>query len=819
MQALVSGQAGLFATQTATGFTVERIDTGQTYQAGSRDLAYYFSGCNDVATFSVRSAAEARARTELAWSADRGVRLFVILLDPQEVPEDLIEVGEAFDELLSVKGVLELVENQVFSAPLPDPIDVQAVFAALQTSPLSRSLLEDFLNHQAAIARVRGAFDQIEVATFENERSRQIFLETAIDRGSVRELVRAAGSNGKIDGALFRLYSDLREFENHREIIQLWTSSFERVHHNPKVEVEVEFEGREVYREPRVGSGGRQAFERVLQQQVAIVDRIRAADFDGARRYARELIAEQHRTSSPEHIAKSLSRICQKARQLDVIELAMEWAQQAVEAKPDDAVAHAQLADLLMRAGRYIEAHQSLDLAQSFGKPAFAASGRARIMRYQGHFADALAAYQEAVAQSTDDSDQKHFDLAGIAECLRDMEDFEGALSAYDEAITEFPFVAVLHAGRAATLVDFGRYEDALQGYREAINLDDYNVIPRTGIASLYRRAGDFERAEAEYRGIIAEYPFNIRSRGGLIKTLRELGRFSDAVGEARALVHDVPTSPDAMWNLADAQIDAGELNDAVNTLNTAIDQHRHNAGLRTGLARVEKARGHYAAALALYDAAAHDFPSNAWIQVGRADMLRRLGNIDEALRIYERAFSHHPHRLSLKNALASVYIHLRRFDEALQLLVIDNPKTAAEWRNFALRGMLDTATGYGQDAYSRYAWGIDRCPFRKERHMLRAALARLQLMNGEPQEAVETSQECADDITEIMKFHASATLEDKGPARALYDRLLRSYLPEPYHELRDEIAANYNVVLMTARRDINWLLAREEDVLLLEAA
>ena len=817
MQVLASGQAGLFAIQTATGFTVERLDNGQTYRAGARDLDYYFAGCNDVAAFSVLTAAEARSRAEFAWSADRAVRLFVILLDPQESPEDLAEVGDALDELLTLTGVIECVEAQIFSAPLPQPIDAQAVMNALRGAPLSHALFERFLNLQSIIARVRAAFEEVDEKLFENHSARQSFFEDAIDRGSVRALVGAAATSDGIDGALFKLYSELRGHENSREIIQQWTRSFARVHHNLRPQVEPQ-EPR-AFQLPPSGAAGHQAFQRAMQQQTAIVERIRAADFDTARRYAHDLIVDQRQTSSPEHIAKSLSNISQQAKHLDVIELALEWAQQAVEMKGDDPLVHAQLADLLMRIGRYTEAHQSLDLAQSFGDATFAASGRARILRYQGQFSEALAAYREAFAQCAHDDERKHFDLAGIAECLRDMEQFDEALAAYDFAVEQCPYTAALQGGRAATLVDLSRFDEALAGYQSALKLDSYDLIPRNGIASLYRRAGEFERAETQYRAIIAEYPFDVHSRGGLVATLRELGRFGDAVEEAKVLVENVPASPDSMWILADAQIDAGDFDGAVSTLESAIENHKHSAGLRAGLARVEKAKGRYAAALALYDDAARDFPSSAWLQVGRADMLRRLGNIDEALRIYETSFSRHPQRLSLKNALASIYIFQKRYDKALDLLTVDDPRNAEEWRNFVLRGMLDSSTGFLDEARERFEWGISRCRFRREGNMLRAALTRLQLQEGARDAAIETANECIGDVTELIKFHASAVLEDKGPARALYDRLLQSYLPEPYHELRDEIARQFNVVELPARNDLAWLLARESDALVLEAA
>jgi tetratricopeptide (TPR) repeat protein len=817
VQVLASGQAGLFAVQTAKGYLVERLDTGERHEAGSREIAYYFAGCNDVTQLTVRNANEARAATELAWSGDRSVRLFVMLLDPVETHEDLVEVGEVLEELIGSDEVVERVEAQLFSAPLPHPVDVTSVMTALADAPRSRILLDRFLGLQSIIARTRSAFDLIEDEAFESAQHRRKFLEEAIDRGCVRALVLAAAGTKGIESALFQLYSQLKGLENNREIIQRWTQSFGRTHYELAPLNEPE-EARMVW-SGATAAGGHQAFERALQQQAAIVDRIRAADFETARRYANDLVTDQRRTSSPEHIAKSLTNLSQRAKLLEVLDLALEWAFAAVQEKGDDPMTHAQLADVLMRVGRYTEAHQSLDLAQSFGEAGFAASGRARILRYRGDPGTALEAHSAALARYEYGDDRAQFDLAGIAECLRDMERLDEALDAYDMGLKQCPYAAALHAGRAATLGEMGRFEEALEGYRTAMKLDGEQVVPRNGIASLYRRAGEFERAEADLREIINDFPFDIHSRGGLVATLRDVGRFDEAVAAAEALVEHLPASPDALWTLADAQIDARQFEEATQTLQAAIEDFRHSAGLRNGLARVEKAKGHYAAALALYDDAARDFPSNSRIQLNRADMLRRLGNLEEALRIYEGAMTKHPHWLMLKNAVASIYIYQRRFEEALSLLKIDDPRTADEWRNFALHGMLDSAAGAEDAARERFEWGAVRCPFRRERHMLRAGLARLQIRAGAVAAAAATAQECTGDVTELVKFHAIALQTDKGPARTLYEHLLKSYLPEPYHELRDEIARQCDVVDLPSVRTQEWLLDHEGDALLLEAA
>lgn len=816
MQVLVSGQAGLVAMQTGSGFRIKRIDSDEAHLAGPQDLTYYFAGCNDVSRLTVTSELEAHKALDKAWSADRAVRLFVILLDPDERPEDLVEVGEALDELLVTSDVVTEAEAQLFSAPLPLPIDVVAIKAALAEAPRSAALLDRFLELQTHIATVRLAFEAIPDEMFIGADERRRLLESSISSGGLRTLVMALSGQIDINGSLFALYSTLKPFENSREIVNAWTAGFERSH----LELREEDEGpkRRPTRTKRT-VGGRDVFEKVMQQQDEIADRIRMADFDTARRFARELVDAQRFSGSSDHIAKTLTSLSQRAKRLDVLDLALDWATEAVEFKGDDPVTHAQRGDLLMRVGRYVEAGQSLDLAESFGEAGFAVSGRARMLRYQGHFDAALTAYREALRKFGEDDAQNHYNNAGIAECLRDLERPDEALEVYDAAVERHQYEAVLHAGRAATLVDLGRYGEAEASYARALKLDDDNVVPRNGIAALARRAGEFRRAEADYRSIVKDYPFDIHSRVGLVATLREQNRFDEAIAEAQRMIAMLPASPESAWTLADAMIDGGRLEEAGQVLDAAIERFPYSAGLRHGLARVERARGRYEAALALYDDAAARFPSNPWIQVGRANMLRRLGNLEEALRIYRHASERHPQRLSLKNAIASIHIHEGRFNEALELLNVDDPRTADEWRNFALHAMLDVRTGFVDAARERMEWGLSRCPFRRERRTLNAELERLDLRNEAAPPPLSGPRECLGDVADLVWFRAQAALKNKESALAFYEKLRASSLAEPYHELRDEIARNYNVIPFPPRRKLEWVIEKEGEALLLEAA
>lgn len=817
MQVLTSGQAGVFAIQTPEGFTVERLDTGEVIDADSRSAKYFFLGCTDTISVRVDSVEHARQLTEIAWSADRAVRMFVILLDPTEDLEDLVEVGEVLEDLLAYDKVEERVEAQIFSSPLPNPISVTTVSSALDRFPKSTALFSRFLDLQSNISRVRKAFDSLDSSLFENEERRQFFLEQAIDRGAFRALTIANAEGEGVETALFEVYGQLKDLENNREIITNWTQGFDRTRY--QLEDQSDWGNGDLTWSESEGVTGRQAYERVLVQQSAIIDRIRQADFDKARRFATELVDFQKRTGGPEHIAMSLDRLSQEAKELNIIDLALEWAFAAVEAKGDDPKAHAQLADLLMRVGRYTEAERSLDLAESFGEERFAATGRARILRYKGQYEAALARYREALKQSDFANEHAHIDLAGVAECLRDLERYDEALAQYDDALERFPYESVLHAGKASTLVDIGRFDEALRSYRTAINYGDKTSVPRNGVASLFRRSGKLVEAEARFREILEDYPFDSFAWRGLVATLRDMGNYRDAVDEALLMRERVPSSPDGWWSLADAQIDAGLYDDALETLNSANRAFRHVAGLRAGRARLEKAKGNYPVALTHYENAFKDFPSNSWLLIGKADMLRLLGQSDEALGIYERYQSHQSVKQKLQNAIASIHLNHDRFDQAKKLLTIDDPKSSEEWRNLALGALLDLKERRHDLARQKFQAGVEKCVFYRERNIFRAGLARLMLDLGRMDQALQVSSECEGDVAEIIRLHVVAAQKNNAEAYAIYHRQRADRTLDIYGELREQIAARYQLVDSQPIRSVGWINEREVEMLVLEAA
>ncbi|WP_308515437.1 tetratricopeptide repeat protein [Sphingomonas flavescens] len=814
METLVSGQAALYAVKTPDGYTIMRLDE-EPVNCAPKELRYFFAGCNDVRSVSFRSHQEAQLATKRAWAADRALLLFLFLIDPADGLDDVEELVTTLAELLEDQRVRRDVENRLYAHELPTQIQFSRITELIRQSDLVSKIFLEFSNHQASIVRVRQSYDAIPDDLFD-EFERDTLLQEAIDRGLIYDLVRAAETEKGIESVLFDLYLKLKSYPNSRRIINEWTSSFKRT---PKIS----FNWDELREAPAYLEGNgrtqvdRKAYERVMAQQQSIIEKIQKGDLDSARKFAADLIQSQSRESEPEHLAKSLSKLSKAARDLQAFELSLEWAQLSTTVKPDDPWSYGHLAEALVHFGRYTEALNSIEQIEAFGDEAFAATLRARILRLQNKPTDALEAYKSAL-EKYKGTPEEPYAWAGVAESLRDLTRFEEALQVYSTAKAAFPDEPGIWCGYAATLVDMGRLEEALHEYQQVDNLHG-GVVPKNGIASVLTAFGQLGAAEEIYREVIEAYPFDLISRNGLASLLREQGRIEEGVQLARTIVADFPESAEGLRTLGDNLLADRRFEEASSVFKEGADKFPYNGYFLAALARVERDRGNYEASLAALERAKTYFPNNSRIEVSRAAMFRRLGRVEEALAIYRKVLGQNPHARFAQNAYASILIYKGEFDEAFGLLDCDNPTSKHEWRTFLLRSILDLRTGRLEDARARAKWALEHVPFHRERKMFAATLASLEIRAGRPNDAALVSTECAGDVTTLFRFHALASNGQSLDARGLYEILKEQFVPEPYVEMREEIASVYGISDRRQTHNKQWIYEQETKLLLLEAA
>src|SRR5262249_1033776 len=100
------------------------------------------------------------------------------------------------------------------------------------------------------------------------------------------------------------------------------------------------------------GQAARRAYENAIQQQVAVIDRLKIRDISTARKLVEDLVDSQTRNSSSEHIGMSLSRLSQQAELVGAPEPAVEWADWATRVNWSELKTFCHLADDLIIAKR-----------------------------------------------------------------------------------------------------------------------------------------------------------------------------------------------------------------------------------------------------------------------------------------------------------------------------------------------------------------------------------------------------------------------------------------------------------------------------------
>lgn len=817
MLTYVSAKAGLIATKTAHGFDLEEIESGELSRVGPRNIAYHFSGCDDVSVSENGSIAEIRISARIAWAADRALALILFMFDPSELDDDFEELAQQAESFFEIGDKVRAdVEARLYSSDLPIPIPFDELMLRLQKYPKTRSTIEQFIALQPDISHVRQAFDLVPQAMFAED-DRQAFFKSAIQRGAFRDLVLNSQQDKGVDGAIFDLLKKLSDQPNHREIISAWTETFKRT---PRIHREWSL-FREAPRRAPVPDyrrdGGHRAFERAMNQQKAIVAKLKSGDLDNARAFAQDLVAQQKRESEPEHVAKSLTSLSKEARDVRAFGLSIEWAYQATQIKPDDARTHSQLARSLIDAKRFTEALDELAIAETYGEAAFAATMRAGILRLQHCYEEALAAYSAALMGSVG-TEEEPYNRAGVAEVLRDLGRLEDALDAYREAIHHFPTNVALLNGYAATLAEVGKIDEAFETYELSLRYGR-DVVTYNGIATLLKQVGEFAESEANFAEIVKQYPYDIYARMGLADAMFANGKVAAALALAEETRTRFWQDSDAHQSMGRLLRNGGKVADAIKIYEAGIDEAGPTASLYAAIASAERSRGAYEKALRTLDAGAARFPNDRYLELARAGMLRRLGRLDEATELYDRVLSKNPSLGVARNSKASILIYQGRFSEARALLDGHEARTRSDWRAVLVLSHLELRLGDVGSAEKRLSEAYDQVPFERERQMVGAALASIRIEQERFVEALNVVDTQVFDIAQVVKLHALVASGFEERARKLLFAINDNAPNFHYQYIVNEIAQLGGILPGKATHDKAWIVSAERNALLLEAA
>jgi hypothetical protein len=372
VDAVFSGQAATLALLEGAEAHVHRVSNFDT-TISREGVSYLFEGCNDVVFLRGAQAESAQKQFEASWEADRSLRLMLISIDPEEDVELRCDAADCLEELLQDVRSQTFIENEFYSRSLPTDADT-TLLSANEKWPNARKMLEGIIRQQSAIAERREAWDRLEPELFEKLKKSD-FEERAIRRGGFR-ILASADLRGIDRNVAILCHKALASLPNARAVVSEWTKEFKRQGSKRVILPEDNDEYTIAAQQPGVDPRGAfSAYTNVIQQQKAIIEKIRTGSTRLAQRYADELVQSQLKWNGPQFAAQSLCNLAQEAKYFGLFSLQLEWAQRAVDVCPDDPWAHGQAADALLEYSRLDEALAEIDLCEANGD---AEPGRAR---------------------------------------------------------------------------------------------------------------------------------------------------------------------------------------------------------------------------------------------------------------------------------------------------------------------------------------------------------------------------------------------------------------------------------------------------------
>ncbi|WP_316187708.1 MULTISPECIES: tetratricopeptide repeat protein [unclassified Bradyrhizobium] len=806
MDAVLSGQAAALIFLQGAEARVVRLGDRSEILVRREDAGYVLQGCNDAVFRTRVTESEARSQLEDAWEDDRALRLSLIALDLEEESDLRNEAADCLEELIGISHAKRFVENRLYSQVLPSDAD-PTFLRDPERWPLVSDLIQDLVAKQASIELHRRAWDDLREELFAE--GKPAFEEEAIRRGAFRVLASVDPTKTDPNIAIFECYGILRSLPNSREIVSEWTRHFKRASIRPIIVPDFDREA-DLSQEQIDTVSAYKEYQNAIQQQKAIIEKMRAGNVKIARRYTDELVDAQLKTSDPHFAAKSLCNLAQKAKSLGLFSLQLEWAERAVKLAPDDSWAHGQAADALIQFSRLDEALAEFDLAEAHGDAGFAATGRARILRHQGRLDEALLAFRSAQSSYPGDP----FAWSGSAETLRDMWRLDDALNEYRQAIKRFPDELFLQCGMAAVLSDLGKLSEALEVYSSPQLRDE--VVALSGKATVLRAMGKFAAALEAANYAIELHPTDPSARCSQAEIYRVRGDLPAALQLYEETKRSSPTISVAYAGYAEVLRDMRRYPEAIAAYESARKLFPSDVYIANGYANIRKVNDELEEALRLYEENVRRFPYSLVAKAGRADLLKRLGQYEDALGAYDQIIRVSPTFAAAKNGKAAILVVRGEYAAALSLLPSGEPSTRDDWIAWNIRGMALIRSGEIAQGIAHLEAGRIQTPFARERRYFERSLSVARMRRGEFAEAIDVLKDVGGmGLSNVLRLHAYAGQGQLVQANKTYQQLSDN-CPTQLLDLKDAIAARFGIIGGGApHANDNWIFSRETEVLL----
>lgn len=354
---------------------------------------------------------------------------------------------------------------------------------------------------------------------------------------------------------------------------------------------------------------------------------------------------------------------------------------------PDDAEAHANLANTLQSLGRLDDALTSYRRALALD-PSHAAAynNLGNALRGLGQLDEAVASYRRAL-ELEPDFVEAHSNLGNA---LRNLGQLDLAVASYRRALEIKPRYPEACNNLANALLDLGQLDQAQASYARAVQIKPDFAEAHSNLGNVLRGLGQLDQAVESHRRALALQPDFAGAHSNLGDTLRELGLPDAAAASCRRAIELDPDFAAAHNSLGNALLDLGRLEEAAASYRRALVLNGSFVEAHVNLGLVLRQLGRVAEAEASCRAALELKPRAAQAIVVLAELRADGGHFAEAEELFKRAVAINP---ELSEGWAGI-AYLRK-------MTLDDAGWAAQAQRMAERGVSPR-----QEAYLRFALG-----------------------------------------------------------------------------------------------------------------
>jgi tetratricopeptide (TPR) repeat protein len=248
------------------------------------------------------------------------------------------------------------------------------------------------------------------------------------------------------------------------------------------------------------------------------------------------------------------------ARNADYRSLLVIW-QDTVDKRPQNPVAHYNLATVLDRSGKVGEAIEHYRAAVRL-KPDYvkAHNNLGAALAVVGKTSEAIKHYQEALRLEPDNAEARSNLGLALAAAGRSDE----AIEYYRQLLRRNPEDAAAHNNLALVLAGLGRTEEAIEHYQEALRLKPEYAEAHNNLGNALDSLGKIDEAIEHYQQALRLKPDYAEAHNNLATVLAGLGKTGEAIEHYQQALRLKPGYAEAHNNLARALAGIGKTDEAI---------------------------------------------------------------------------------------------------------------------------------------------------------------------------------------------------------------------------------------------------------------